>query len=371
MTINPPRIARLIKNIAGQVELDLSGISVLTEAATGSFAVTAPAAAFAGAKPVFALACDSPYGSAGEAVSETEAVATELGVESSIEFIDTIKERHISTSSIVTNTGFVRPIDSEMISQMREDTVIPLMFEPWEFREQDLDLEACWRAGIPVIGTNESCDYLNTQEYAGPLVAKLALENRLEVLDSTFLVIGEGDMPSHASNYLDSMGAEAIRFLPKLSNARLQDLASSIDKLEDGSNLIESVDALVVFEHNSNLKIIGSGGVFTQEELANRNDSLVVIHVCGNVDNPMPHLLNWVPERPKPPGWMSYTMGYVGPKPIVDLHTVSLKAAEITLEALRRTGRMATAIDHAVQMGVGADFSGEVKERFGFKDTAQ
>ncbi|MFX0115105.1 MAG: hypothetical protein ACFFB3_11205 [Candidatus Hodarchaeota archaeon] len=47
-------------------------------------------------------------------------------------------------SDLITNTGFVRPIDREMISLMKRTAVIPLIWKTRELREADLDLQACW-----------------------------------------------------------------------------------------------------------------------------------------------------------------------------------------------------------------------------------
>ena len=58
-------------------------------------------------------------------------------------------------SDIVTNSGQVRPIDAETVSCMKPSAVVPLMYEGWEYRPADLDLEACRSRGILVAGTNE------------------------------------------------------------------------------------------------------------------------------------------------------------------------------------------------------------------------
>ena len=55
--LNSRRTARLIRETIEQLELDLSGLSVLTEAATGHYAVTAAIAAGASES---AKAIDSP-----------------------------------------------------------------------------------------------------------------------------------------------------------------------------------------------------------------------------------------------------------------------------------------------------------------------
>ena len=75
------RAARLINEITrSHLSLDLSGLNVVTEAATGAFAVTAAIAALAGAE-VQAIAADSQYGSFDDARIATLSVAAACGVE--------------------------------------------------------------------------------------------------------------------------------------------------------------------------------------------------------------------------------------------------------------------------------------------------
>jgi hypothetical protein len=54
----------LMRHAILQCDLDLSRVTVLTEAATGAYSVTPVLAALAGAQTVFAYARDSRHGSA-------------------------------------------------------------------------------------------------------------------------------------------------------------------------------------------------------------------------------------------------------------------------------------------------------------------
>ena len=63
---NRLRVSRLVEKIIADLSLDLMGIRVLTEAASGPFVVTPLIAARAGAERVVAVARDSCYGRAQE-----------------------------------------------------------------------------------------------------------------------------------------------------------------------------------------------------------------------------------------------------------------------------------------------------------------
>ena len=64
--------------------LDLSALTVLTEAASGAYGVTAVIAAMAGAKQVHAFVRPSPYGSVWEVNDWTSQLANAAGTGSSL-----------------------------------------------------------------------------------------------------------------------------------------------------------------------------------------------------------------------------------------------------------------------------------------------
>ena len=62
--VNKRRVERLMWSAISDLELNLKDITVMTEAASGSFAVTPLIAALSGSPHVVAIAKDSPYGPA-------------------------------------------------------------------------------------------------------------------------------------------------------------------------------------------------------------------------------------------------------------------------------------------------------------------
>ena len=63
---NPERVERLMRSAVSRLDLDLNGIAVLTEGASGNFIVTPLMAALAGSPHVVALSADSRYGKASD-----------------------------------------------------------------------------------------------------------------------------------------------------------------------------------------------------------------------------------------------------------------------------------------------------------------
>ena len=130
------------------LDLDLSGMTVITEAATGAYAVTAVIAAMAGAR-VHAIARDTErHGSFEDAVAATVSLATKAGAVGRIEIAREPAPASLAACDILTNSGHLRPISRAMVERLPPSAVIALMFEAWEFRDADLDLAACRARGI-------------------------------------------------------------------------------------------------------------------------------------------------------------------------------------------------------------------------------
>ncbi|MGY2935016.1 hypothetical protein ACVWZ6_004618 [Bradyrhizobium sp. GM6.1] len=104
---------------------------------------------------------------------------------------------------IITNSGHLRPL----IAHLRSDAAIAFMFEAWEFRREDLDIEACARRKIPVVGVNERHPAVDVFSFLGPLAVKqlhdcglAVLGNRIGLLcDNDFLPLRTGLASSEAS----------------------------------------------------------------------------------------------------------------------------------------------------------------------------
>lgn len=158
----------------GILQLDLDGLNVITEAATGVYACTAVIAALAGARKVTALARGtSRYGTARDAADATLSLARLAGVERRIEVIERLEPRTMGNCDILTNSGHLRPITRTVIGWLPAGAVIALMFEAWELRSTDLDLPACHEHGIRVAAVNERHPDVAVFPFLGPLCSLL------------------------------------------------------------------------------------------------------------------------------------------------------------------------------------------------------
>jgi len=314
--MNEARIERLLRGAIGKVGLALKGRTVLTEAGSGYFSLTPALAALAGADQVYALTGDSRYGTADALASETMRRAGQLGVSGRIQVLRSRRDPRLRRADIVTNLGFVRPIDAALLEQLRPEVVVPLMWETWEYRREDLDLELCHARGIPVLGTDEHHAALDTFGYIGQIAIKLLHELDVEVFDSRIAVLGSGEFASRGKATLEGAGAHCE--------------VIGLETLAAHDAVLASADALVILEHHNRT---GRADIRRLKEL---NPGLVIAHICGAVaQNDLEACgLRFRPERIAPAGSMSATTAYVGPKPLIDLHAAGLAVGEAMADAV-------------------------------------
>jgi len=341
---NIPRAEKLIKDAVNQFGLNLNGVSVLTEAASGPFVTTCLIAAVAGADQVFAVTRDCQFGSAKEIIEYTMRLARLFNVENRIIVSSENPLKYASYSNLVTNLGFVRPINKAMIELLPKDSAISLMWEPWEFRSEDIDLDACKRRGIPVLGTCETHPQLQTFRFVGMLAIKLLLEADIEVFRSKILVIGSGHFGIEIITVIQVNEAEAILFDPTQSEIS--------NELE---GFVSQCDAIVVAENIARFSVIGGERGIPVNWI---QSSTTIIHICGGIDCDCmeEHGITKIPPQKVMSGFMTVTTDYVGPRPVIDLHTAGLKVGEELVRGMRLNDDYLQAINHALNNSPALDF---------------
>lgn len=328
------RCRRLVEQAISQFSLNLQDYVVLSENATGYYILTPMIAALAGAKKVYALSRDSVYGTAKEACNTAISLAHRWGVSDRVSILFSREDDRIGEADIVTNLGFVRPIDASFLRRLKSTAVIPLMWETWEYRNEDLDLRECRRLGIPVLGTDEHHPLLKTFEYIGHVALKLLFDLDIEVFGSKILVIGSGEFGKITSNTLNAAGAQVTLLNPQIWESTLHKFPR---------NILREADALVVVEHRDPKILIGTHGLIDAGDLYSLNPGLVIAHICGGIDRASIKKvgIGFYPNEIASPGYMSVTTEYLGPKPLIGLHAAGLKIGE---ELARARARGLTAL---------------------------
>jgi hypothetical protein len=285
-------------------------------------------AALAGADRVYALTRDSRHGAAREVHEKTMALAGRWGIGKRIEILFSREDDRIGMADIVTNLGFVRPLDERFLKRLKRSVVIPLMWEIWECRSKDLDLNECRRLNIPVAGTNESDNRLQIFVYIGASAIKLLFELNIEVFRSTIIVVGGKYFGAAVCDALISAGA----YVHQIDVNNGESLASPETK-----EVLRKADAMVIADFQSKKMLIGPGGQVSAQELSSLNPGIVVAHISGdaNLQDLQDQFIPHRPQESAPMGHMSVTTDYVGPRPLIDLHTAGLRVGEALAHAVR------------------------------------
>lgn len=314
---NPQRLEKLIRNTIDFIKLDLSGLTCVTEAASGPYVVTPVIASLAKAKHVIALTRCSPYATVDEVINQTRALESLCKVDRAIEIYTNRPHEIFGRADIITNLGFVRPLNKEIISLLKPTAVIPLMCETWEYRSGDLDLDACRSRGILVAGTNEEYPGLNVFSYSGWLCLKMLFDAQIEVHNCRLAIVGSDKFGKVIERRLTCCGAD-VTLMPRFDIA-----------------LLGRMDAVIIADYTREDEIIGSKGDVTPLQVASVNPAVSIIQFAGqiDIDGLRKQGIFVYPGSPLPPYRMMKTLANLGPRPVIELHTAGLKVGEYLIKS--------------------------------------
>jgi len=313
--LNPPRLIRLMKAAIERCQLDLNGRKVLTEAANGAYVVTPVLAAMAGAQ-VSALAAATSYATADELQAGTIELARLAGVTERIQLVEAKSPEDVAAADIVTNSGQVRPIDATMVAQMKPSAVVPLMYESWEFRQSDLDLDACRRRRIPVAGTNEGHPAVDALAFVGNMAIKQLHDAGIAVYQSRIVLLCNNSFAPFITHTLRSAGADVV-VAPGLTSGVLNPPCDAVLLALKPTSEVQLTEA--------DAKLLG--------DLA---EGAVLVQYWGDADRAALAAAGipvWPPEAPRT-GHMAVLPSAVGPEPVVRLQTGGLKVGELLAHGL-------------------------------------
>jgi hypothetical protein len=312
----------LMQNSIQKIGLSLHGLVVLTELGTGDFAFTPILAKMAGARRVIVWTRDTKFGTATESIRVFQTICDALGFSNFFEIRDTERpSQDIRDANLITNLGMIRPIDSEFLQYVdSKNAVISLMFEAWEFRDQDLDLKFCNQRGIRVCGVNESDLDFPIFKFVGPLAAKMVLSAGYEIMENKIIIWSDDDFGHEISNFFGKLGAKNV-VLTKDRDALLAHL--------------QDTDILFFASYNEALPLIsnGSGGVdcvLSLSELREAKSYPAIIHLYGKI-KPVDLIDAGFTVFPSSIGSlrrMTRTLADVGSVPLLRLMAAGLRAGQ-------------------------------------------
>ncbi len=319
--------------------LDLTGLSILTEAATGNYAYGPIIAALAGAERVYVYCKDSRYGTQAEVYANLHAMAERFGISDRLVY-SREKSEHAGLADIVTNTGHLRPLDGVFIQKLRPEAVIPLMWETWEWRPTELDLDACRQHGVMVLGTHEGHKDIRLHLCAGLIPVKMLFDMGFAIFDTRVLLVGGCPVGDFIEDVFKRLSLPYTRILP-------------FTRDEELGSLLESHDVLLVADHREKRQLVGGEDAFIPLTLLRRhNPHLPLAHICGDIDADLLRSSGFClfPERIAPVGYMSWSGDALGASPTFTLLTAGMKVGEVMARSRKENtapeAAMAAALRH-------------------------
>jgi hypothetical protein len=350
---------RIIVELIDKLELNLSSLTIATEVASDDYVYLPLIAALAGAEKVYALGRDSSYGKFKEHKLRLEQLAVDFGVDEIIEIHEVSDFNLWDKCDVVTNSGMIRPFNSEKIKKLKPTAVIPLMWETWEFRPDEIDLKSCQKSGIPVIGTEEKYHSIDMYHYPGMLALKMLFDVQSDFSCDRIALVGGGLTGTLIAKTISLFNDDFLWF----GDNRQIDLFDREPKLLNELDYLLDLDYLdVVFfaEHSKNEELIGVNSVISFDVLKQRFPELKIVHLCGNIDqdNLKASGLSFHPDKLANYGHMSVFPSVMSPKPTIKLFAGGLKVGELAANVRKNGGSIEQAISATVDHGIGQDFPG-------------
>jgi hypothetical protein len=317
------------------LKLDLTGKVVLTEAATGAYAITPIIAALAGAK-VYAFTQPTKYGSVDEVIQQTRKISelfNEINLD--IHIITELTPDIIHEADIITNSGHLRPLDKDKLQHAKGGAVIPLMYEAWEFRHDDVDIDYAKMRGIKIGATNERHPDVDVFNYLGDMALKMIFDAGLCPYKNNFILICNNDFGPFIANTLSKVcGSLAVC---DMSENREKYSSFQIDWIGDFPEFTvpdkyKSCDAVIFTAYPFDKTWIGhENNPILISKLKAEIDSPFILRYAGDVDETCIHEIQFYPEQVHS-GHMGILPSAIGFDPIIRLQSGGLKGGELLLK---------------------------------------
>lgn len=324
-------IDKLFKRVQA-LDLNLKGKVVLTEAASGAYVVTPLLAAIAGAK-VYAFTRTTRYGTVEEIIANTKRVINEYpDWHPDITFIDELIPEIIAQADIITNSGHLRPLTKEKLSYAKDSVVIPTMYESWEWRDADMDINYIRQRGFKVGATNERHPDVDVFNYLGDMAIKQIFDAGLCPYKNKFVLICNNDF----GPFIAKVVARLCDGLAVIDNNENKD-KYNFDNVKWIGNFPEvkipaeykDAEAVIFTAYPFTDNWMGDDTPISIEQIRSEFKDPFILRYCGDIDEAVMSKegIKYFPAHVHS-GHMGVLPSAVGFDPIIRLQAGGLKAAE-------------------------------------------
>lgn len=306
----------IIENAIRDIGLNLAGKVILTELGSNDFCFTPIIPAIANAKKVYAVVKDSKYGLASDIRDQFDFYFNSIKGYNRIEiFCNELPDSAIKEADIITNSSPLRPLNKYILSKTKKGVVIPLMYEAWEFRNSDIDINYCKENNIAVAGTWESHPQLGVFEYVSTLGLKLALNAGYEIQGNNIYIWSDDNFGKMISKGFSAIGGNVFQGV-------------SVDEFY---KLLPDIDFIFLCRYIEERSFFeGESPIFSIERIKRINSKMGIVHLYGALDykNVMNYGFNVYPQKNGYPKHMTETLSYTGQVPVLKLITGGFKVGQ-------------------------------------------
>jgi hypothetical protein len=327
-------IEKLVRQVRA-LELDLRGKTVLTEAASGAYVVTPILAAIAGAK-VFAFSRTTKYGKVEDIFSNTQALADSFKeFPLDIHLIDQLNPEVINQADIITNSGHLRPLSESLLKHAKNEVVIPLMYEAWEWREADMDIEYIRKRGIKIGATNERHPNVDVFNYLGDMALKQIFDSGICPYKNRFILLCNNDFGPFIAKVLagicDGLAVIDLNEHRNRYNEDQIDWIGGFPEIKIPGNY-KNAEAVIFTAYPFDKDWIGEKTSISVHQIQSQLSDPFILRYAGdlNEDFLQNRGLRFFPKHVHS-GHMGILPSAIGYDPIIRLQSGGLKAAEALL----------------------------------------
>jgi len=325
----PHKLKECVENLS----LDLRGKTVLTEAASGHYVVTPVLAALAGAN-VYAFSRTTRYGHVEEIFENTRKWMQACGVDAHL--ITEITPEIIAQADVITNTGHLRPLTADMLQHAKDSVVIPLMYEAWEWRGADMDIEYIRRRGIKIAATNERHPDIDVFNYLGDMAMQQIFEAGTCPYRNKFVLVCNNDFGPYIAKVI-ARNCAGLAVIDTEENRGRYDMDNItwIGGFPD-INIPESfrnADGIIFTAYPFDQTWIGNNTPISAQKIKDQFNSPLILRFDGHVDTAVLREkgIRYFPEHVEP-GHMGVLPSAVGLDPTIRLQAGGLKVAEAMMK---------------------------------------
>jgi len=327
-------IDKLVRRVEA-LQLNLNGKTVLTEAATGAYIVTPVLAAISGAK-VFAYTKNTRYGKPEDVFADTKRLAGSFRkFPLDIQYIDQLKPEIIAQADIITNSGHIRPLNKETLVHARDGLVIPLMYEAWEWRSADMDIDYIRQRGFKIGATNERHPDVDVFNYLGDMALKQIFDAGICAYGNKFVLLCNNDFGPFIAKVLTNVcSGVAVIDKDEHKNRYQTDEVDWIGGFPDLKipESYRNAEAVIFTAYPFDQNWLGENAPISLEQLQSQIADPYIIRYAGDLNETelIDKGIRYFPDHVQS-GHMGILPSAIGFDPIIRLQSGGLKVGEALL----------------------------------------